>query len=386
MISKNYVSCRKFHHNLAYLRTDIFSMEFKYKKIKKLDIKKWLQGGNSKIYLIILVVFLAAVIFALTSIKELSKNSQSNNNITQSDESDNNKETSAFVENNLGYKLRVNKSQNFITVYKKDSSGEFKPLSVFACSVNSNVNTGDTVISNKQTWSMLASNTYGHYTCILGNGAYIHSVPYWSQNVKQLNVDAYNRLGITANTGSIYLQAKDAKWIYENCGVNIPVEIYEDANEKALLDYKIPDKLAAGANYDPSDTEALNANINGKIDYMSGVKNCQIALNQPFDKWEGIYAVDTNGNNITSSITISGNVDVTKPGVYTLIYYLSDNFGTDLAYYRYVTVGEGETSNAADNNNNKQQTTAAPLPSAAQPQTSQPQTPASQQQSSNQQQ
>ena len=55
-----------------------------------------------------------------------------------------------------------------------------------------------------------------------------------------------------ANTGSIYLQAKDAKWIYENCGVNIPVEIYEDANEKALLDYKIPDKLAAGANYDPS--------------------------------------------------------------------------------------------------------------------------------------
>ncbi len=94
-------------------------MEFKYQKIKKLDIKKWLQGGNSKIYLIILVVFLAAVIFALTSIKELSKNSQSNNNITQSDESDNNKETSAFVENNLGYKLRVNKSQNFITVYKK---------------------------------------------------------------------------------------------------------------------------------------------------------------------------------------------------------------------------------------------------------------------------
>ena len=124
-------------------------MEFKYQKIKKLDIKKWLQGGNSKIYLIILVVFLAAVIFALTSIKELSKNSQSDNNITQSDESDNNKETSAFVENNLGYKLRVNKSQNFITVYKKDSSGEFKPLSVFACSVNSNVNTGDTVISNK---------------------------------------------------------------------------------------------------------------------------------------------------------------------------------------------------------------------------------------------
>ena len=57
-------------------------MEFKYQKIKKLDIKKWLQGGNSKIYLIILVVFLAAVIFALTSIKELSKNSQSNNNIT----------------------------------------------------------------------------------------------------------------------------------------------------------------------------------------------------------------------------------------------------------------------------------------------------------------
>ena len=57
-----------------------------------------------------------------------------------------------------------------------------------------------------------------------GNGAYIHSVPYWSQNVKQLNVDAYNRLGITANTGSIYLQAKDAKWIYENWVLIFPLK------------------------------------------------------------------------------------------------------------------------------------------------------------------
>ena len=48
-------------------------MDLKYQKIKKLDLKKWLLGGNSKIYFIILVVFLAAVIFVLSSIKDMGK-------------------------------------------------------------------------------------------------------------------------------------------------------------------------------------------------------------------------------------------------------------------------------------------------------------------------
>ena len=49
----------QFHHNLkTYLRQIYFLWNSNnQKKLKRHDIKKWLQGGNSKIHLIILVVF-----------------------------------------------------------------------------------------------------------------------------------------------------------------------------------------------------------------------------------------------------------------------------------------------------------------------------------------
>ena len=317
-------------------------MDLKYQKIKKLDLKKWLLGGNSKIYFIILVVFLAAVIFVLSSIKDMGKSAETAETSPDLPTEQTKEEQTSFIQDNLSYKIRINKAQNYLTVYKLDSDNVYQPYSTFACSVNSSVQTGETVISSKQTWLKLSGSAYGHYSCILGNGEYIHSVPYWSQDIKRLNFSAYNLLGSTAQVGSVYLQVKDAKWIYENCGVNIAVEIYEDESEKAPMSYVIPDKLSSQAYYDPSDTEASSGNISGKINYMSGVKNCTTPINQPFDKWAGIYAVDTDGNDITSWITISGEVDVTKAGTYTLIYYLSDNYGTNLAYYRYVTVTESQ--------------------------------------------
>lgn len=131
----------------------------------------------------------------------------------------------------------------------------YYPAYTFHCAINSNVETGDTVIQGKQTWILNNDYSYGHYASLLGNGAYIHSAPYWSQNKTSLSVTAYNNIGKTVSVGSIYLKAADAKWIYENCGINIPVEIYEDPEEEPIIQLEDFSKLPGSAYYDPSDKE-----------------------------------------------------------------------------------------------------------------------------------
>ena len=58
----------------------------------------------------------------------------------------------------------------------------------------------------------------------------------------------------------------------------------------------------------------------------------------------GVIASDGLDGNLTSSITVSGTVDVNTTGVYTLIYSVSDNTGNEVSATRTVTVHEGCTS------------------------------------------
>lgn len=339
-----------------------------YKRIKKNDIKQWLLGGNAKIYGLILVVFLAAVIFVFRTVGSMF----SEQPVEQEEPTV--EETSGYVAENMSYKIAVNKSQNFITIYKIDSKGEFtNAVKVFRCSIGKDVPTGDTSINDRYLWHKIDENSYGHYASKLENSACIYSVPYYAQDNSRLNVSAYNNLGQPAKIGSIYLASADAKWIYENCGKRTEVTIYEDASEQPAITLGEFATVAAGTQYDPTDDlTTVNPNAsNTKIGWMSGVDDCTIPLNQPFDRWAGVYAVDVNRKDITSKITITGDLDISTPGTYTLIYHLSDNFGTNLAYYRYVTVSEdtGTTQATSPEPQTPQATEAPVTPSTAAPST-----------------
>lgn len=324
-----------------------------YKRKKKNDIKQWLLGGNAKIYGLILIVFLAAVLFMFKTVNSMFQpQTQDTANQEEVTEDNNN----SFVIENQSYLLKVNKSNNFITVYKIGQEGEFdQPYKTFRCSVNSNVETGDTQITDKNIWRKLSDGSYGHYASKLENSGVIASVPYYAQDSSKLNSAAYNNLGKTASIGYIYLASIDAQWIYENCGNKTTVSVYEDDQEQPVIALDDFVKISPGFTYDPTDqSNPVNNNISDvKIAFMRGVYDCSVELNGTFDKWENIYAQDVNGNEITSKITIDGSVDVSVPGTYTLIYYLSDNFGTNLAYYRYVTV-EDNTSNTNSNTSNSE--------------------------------
>lgn len=314
-----------------------------YTRVKKTDIKGWLVKGHAPIYALILVVFVAAVIFMFSTIRSMFNNEENTSPPAVEAEEETSQETTAYVADNQSYMLAVNKAKNYIVVYKMDQSGNFTNVyKVFRCSTAESLPIGETSITEKFIWRRIADNVYGHYTMQLGNSGYIHSVPYSQQDVTKLIVDAYNNLGKTAVIGSISLTAADVKWIYENCGLNTPIKIYEDASEHLDSDLKEFETLASGAQFDPTDEEAAsnaqNNIVNTKIDYMTGTRDCTVSLNEPFDIWKGVYAKDINGNDITSYITATGSVDTSTPGVYKVIYFLNDNFGTNLKYYRYVTV------------------------------------------------
>lgn len=313
-----------------------------YNRIKRIDIKGWLSGGNSKIYAVILILFLAAVLFVLHSISSMNQEPAAVNAEPETESTSETEHTTAYVANNQRYLLRINKSQNFVTVYTMDADNQFTVVyDVFWASVNASVKVGQTSIYDKGTWYTIAAGGYGHYANRMENGVWIYSVPYYSQDISKLDTAKYNNLGKEAESGSVYVEAGKAKWIYENCGIGTVCEVYEDVDEAVPADLEPLETLQAGVAYDPSDRpESIAGAATTPIHYMRVINDVVLKVGDDYDPMDGASAFDINGNDISSYIIVEGTVDNRKAGVYELYYILNDNFGTSLSYYREVTVIE----------------------------------------------
>ncbi|MGN0406893.1 MAG: immunoglobulin-like domain-containing protein [Bacteroides sp.] len=306
--------------------------------------KNGMQHSNFKLYLVILLIL--AVIIAFTF-----ANSELISNMISSDKQEQNgeegsivptqsaTESTTFISQNYSYFISINKAENFITVYKTKANGEREgAFKTFRCSVNPSVSTGTYKTYEKNIWRALSTGGYGQYSTRISSDCYIHSVPYYSQNSNALNMNAYNNLGNPAKVGSIYLASADAQWIFENCALDTGVEVYEKSGETPEIALAEHATLSKNNGYDPTDTSLNITPVPTQINYMTGVNDHSIPLGSVYNMWDGVYAVDKNGNDITSYITVTGSVNTNVAGTYTLIYHLKDNFGTDLAYYSYVTV------------------------------------------------
>jgi ABC-type oligopeptide transport system substrate-binding subunit len=73
---------------------------------------------------------------------------------------------------------------------------------------------------------------------------------------------------------------------------------------------------------------------------ISGVEDVSLFIGNAFDQLEGVSATDEEDGNLTSSITVSGSVDLTVPGSYTLTYNVTDTDGSTTTVTRTVVVAE----------------------------------------------
>lgn len=238
------------------------------------------------------------------------------------------------------YLIKVNRTQNCVTVYTYDENGEYTvPVRAMVCSTgkNNQTITGTYGIYFKNEWHALFDNVYGQYVSGISGNYLFHSVPYYSPQPDELEVDEYNKLGTQASLGCVRLAVADAKWIFDNCPLNTTVTIYDDDNPGPLgkpKAIKITDKKCG---WDPTDNNDKNP-YNDKAPVIKGAKDCTVAQNSKFEPLKNIKALDTCSNDITDKVEIIGNVTTSRKGVYKVTYSVIDTLNRTATTDIYVTV------------------------------------------------
>lgn len=151
---------------------------------------------------------------------------------------------------NFPYLIAVNRAASTVTVFKADSEGQYSiPYQAMVCSGGSDTPLGYWHAPVRYDWRLLYGPCYGQYATRIWDSYLFHSVPYYSQHKDDLEYDEFNKLGTLASLGCIRLQVVDVKWIFDNCPLETPVVIYDDADNPGPMGK--PGTIAT----DPADTE-----------------------------------------------------------------------------------------------------------------------------------
>lgn len=162
------------------------------------------------------------------------------------------------------YTIYVNKAWNCITVMDTDASGNEIPVRAFACSCGRSGYTtpsGTFQTSNYYVWQEMVDGSYARYAVRFAPHMLLHSVPYYTRNVNDLEYNQYNKLGGPASRGCIRLSVADAKWIYENTTPGTKVVIYYDETSPGPLGKPEPIRIDTSSPYrgwDPTDIDPNN--------------------------------------------------------------------------------------------------------------------------------
>lgn len=263
--------------------------------------------------------------FQITVTKSTAKNQNSYSTcITANlDKLENNKRNKA---KNL-YAIKVNRTANCVTVYTYDEKGKYTvPVRAMVCStgLNNATITGNYTIGIKTEWLFLVGDVFGRYISGISGDYLFHSVPYYTLNEQDLEVEEFNKLGEQASQGCVRLAVSDAKWIYDNCPTGTAVNIYDDAETAGPLGKPDTIKITDFNNkWDPTDS-SKKCPYATATPTISGANDCTIKTGGNFYALTGVTAVDTCGNDISSEIKVVGNVVTTRKGKYKVTYSVTD--------------------------------------------------------------
>ena len=238
----------------------------------------------------------------------------------------------------LPYIIKVNRAANCVTVYTKDSSGEYT-VPVKAITVSCGKVLGNTPLGTYQTtanygWRKMVDGSYAQYAYRIVGKILFHSVPYYSQSNDNLEWAEYNQLGSSASLGCVRMTVADAIWLMYNCPIGTQVIIYDDAGNPGPLGKPETIKIPADSPYrgwDPTDPNPANpwhtfsASIacpaSGTVTVKPGASKSEIL--------SFFSATDTCGNDISSKLKISDNFDLSQAGIYSnVVVSVTDAIGS----------------------------------------------------------
>lgn len=135
--------------------------------------------------------------------------------------------------NSSQYYIKINYGQNVVTIYKKDSAGEYTvPVKAMVCSTGTATpRSGVYSLKSRWKWGGLFGNVYGYYCIQIVGNILFHSVPYLKRgDPSSLEYWEYDKLGTSASAGCIRLTLADVRWIYNNVPSGTLVEFYSSSN------------------------------------------------------------------------------------------------------------------------------------------------------------
>lgn len=234
------------------------------------------------------------------------------------------------TKNKMPYQIKVNRYHNTVTVYEADSKGKYTvPIKTMVCSVGTGNLTplGTFQTKAKYRWKELMGNVFGQYSTRIVGGVLFHSVYYYSNgNPATLATKEFNKLGTAASHGCIRLTVQDAKWIYDNCAVGTTVVIYDDKKEPGPLGKPEAIQIPTNVRWDPTDPSKENP-YKDKLPVIKGAKNIKIKQGEKLNLLTGVKAKSSLGLDITSKLTVEGEVDTSKAGKYKITYKITDPLG-----------------------------------------------------------
>lgn len=235
---------------------------------------------------------------------------------------------SDLKDNGLPYCIKVNKKQNVVTVYTVGDDGYYsKPVKAMVCSVGETGNTPEGVfdLGDRAEWLPLEGDVYGQYAVRITGSILFHSVPYFTQNKADLEIEEYNKLGQSVSAGCVRLSVIDAKWIYDNCSENTYVEIYS-SDYPGPMGKPVAAVISSGGNlgnWDPTDPDRSNPYM-GNIPVILGAYDREVERYSDFDVTSGVVALDSTGLDVTNYMKVEGEVDLTTCGIYKVTYSVTD--------------------------------------------------------------
>ena len=160
------------------------------------------------------------------------------------------------------YYIKVNYGANTVTVYGKDSEGNYTvPVKAMVCSCGrATPKSGVYKTSDGYKWGTLIGGVYGQYSTRIVGSILFHSVPYTAQSPDSLEYWEFDKLGTTASAGCVRLMVSDAKWIYNNCRGGTMVEFYTSDDPGPLGKPSAP-KISDNERcrgWDPTDPDERN--------------------------------------------------------------------------------------------------------------------------------
>ena len=238
---------------------------------------------------------------------------------------------------NYPYKIKVNKQMCVVTVYEKDSKGEYTiPVKAMLCSPGADTPLGTFRTPAKYRWRLLMGDVWGQYSTRITGGILFHSVWYYKQDPSTLSNAQFNKLGTRCSHGCVRLNVEDAKWIYDNCPIGTEVTIYQSSDPGPLgkpQGIKVSQSTRMG--YDPTDIWSAGNPYLKTNPSIKGVSNKVIQYGQKVNLMDGVTALTSTGVSATDKVKISikhqgktvKEVTSEKTGLYYVTYEITDELG-----------------------------------------------------------